>query len=69
MAYVSTLPTTENRSRPLFGRRLNLRESLALWFGSGGSPSEERRALAYERALRDLDRRQLNDIGIYRDAC
>lgn len=30
---------------------------------------EDRRDLSVDRSLRDLDRRQLNDIGICRDGC
>lgn len=70
MAYVGTSATPQIGTLHHGSRTTGIRLAWLTLLGSlGRQLSEGRRDLNVDRALKDLDRRQLNDIGVCRDAC
>ena len=70
MAYVGTFAPPQDGSRIHGGPARGIRRAWTLFLaGLAQKIREDRRDLKVDRALSDLDRRQLRDIGVCRDAC
>lgn len=70
MAYVGTLATPHGGTRIHGGPASGIRRAWSLFRATLTQQiAENRRDLKVDQALSDLDRRQLKDIGVCRDAC
>lgn len=70
MAYVGTLATSQDGAQVRGLRAGGIRRTWSLFLAElARQIGQDRRDLRFDRALGDLDRHQLVDIGICRDAC